>query len=304
MPHCLVNGINHYYEWLTSSGDATPSGKPVMVFIHGWGGSARYWQSTAQAISTTFDCLLYDMRGFGRSTFSNSAPLAADRTSTHASPSYELETYADDLVELLNTLGLEKIYLNAHSMGASIAVFFLNLYPERVEQAILTCSGIFEYDKKAFEAFYTFGGYVVKFRPRWLYQLPWMDRLFMQRFLHRPLSGTISRDFLNDFLMADYEAAVGTIFTCVSKKAAEEMPGEFSQLKVPTLMISGDRDIIIAAELGQKAAALNPNYIQFVVMPDTAHFPMLEDEPTYLHHLADFLKLDRPVAHPSTSQIS
>jgi proline iminopeptidase len=302
MPHSRVNGINHYYEWITSSG-AAPAGKPVMVFVHGWGGSARYWESTAQAISHTFDCLLYDLRGFGRSTFSNSSTLAADSSFKDESSSYELETYAHDLNELLNTLGLEKIYLNAHSMGASIAVFFLNLYPQRVQQAILTCSGIFEYDEKSFEAFYTFAGYVVKFRPRWLYQLPWMDRLFMQRFLHRPLAGTISRDFLNDFLMADYEAAVGTIFTCVSKKAAEEMPGEFSQLKVPTLMISGDRDIIIPAELGQKAAALNPDSIQFVAMPDTAHFPMLEDVPTYLQHLSNFLKLDWSVAHPSTSQI-
>lgn len=304
MPSSLVNGISHHYEWVTSSGDVKPSGKPVMVFVHGWGGSARYWESTAQAISTTFDCLLYDMRGFGRSTFANSAGLAANGELKHEPPSYELETYAHDLVELLNTLGLEKIYLNAHSMGASIAVFFLNLYPERVHQAILTCSGIFEYDKKSFEAFYTFGGYVVKFRPRWLYQLPLMDRLFMQRFLHRPLSGTISRDFLNDFLMADYEAAVGTIFTCVSKKAAEEMPGEFARLKVPTLMISGDRDIIIAAELGQKAAALNPDYIQLVIMPDTAHFPMLEDAPTYLQHVSNFLKLDGLVTQPSASQIS
>ncbi len=274
-----------------------------MVFVHGWGGSARYWESTAQSISHAFDCLLYDMRGFGRSTLASSAALTSASGLNHHAPSYELETYAHDLVELLNTLGLEKIYLNAHSMGASIAVLFLNLYPERVHQAILTCSGIFEYDKKSFEAFHTFGGYVVKFRPRWLYQLPFMDRLFMQRFLHRPLSGTISRDFLNDFLMADYEAAVGTIFTCVSKKAAEEMPGEFSRLRVPTLMVSGDRDIIIPAKLGQQAAALNPNYIQLVVMRDTAHFPMLEDAPTYLQHLSNFLKLDCSAVEAAPSQV-
>jgi pimeloyl-ACP methyl ester carboxylesterase len=188
-------------------------------------------------------------------------------------------------------------------MGASIAVLFLNLYPERVQQAVLTCSGIFEYDKKSFEAFYTFGGYVVRFRPRWLYQLPWMDRLFMQRFLHRSLPGNISRDFLNDFLMADYEAAVGTIFTCVSKQAAEEMPKEFAQLTVPTLMISGDRDIIIPAELGKKAAALNPDYLQLVVMPDTSHFPMLEDAPTYLQHLGSFLKIAPLATQPSDLQV-
>jgi pimeloyl-ACP methyl ester carboxylesterase len=284
MPHLPIRGCNHYYEWLTATG-AAPTGRPVLVFIHGWGGSARYWESTAQAVKDDFDCLLYDMRGFGRSR-DRQAPCPEDPDA--AEPSYELETYAEDLAMLLERLGVPLIYLNAHSMGASVATFFLNLYPERVERAILTCSGIFEYDKAAFEAFYTFGGYVVRFRPKWLYDLPFIDRLFMQRFLHRPLPGAISRAFLDDFVMADYEAALGTIFTCVSKKAATVMPGEFARLSVPTLMISGDRDIIIPLNLAQNAAALSEK-VELITMVDTAHFPMLEDAPTYLQHMRKFL---------------
>ncbi|SRR5579883_3124219 len=289
MSYANVRGFSHYYEWITESGGQAPSGKPVLVFLHGWGGSARYWESTARALCDRFDCLLYDMRGFGRSraNISESSPLATPPDTT-ADLSYELESYAEDLAGLLDALGLERVYLNAHSMGASIAVFFLNLYADRIERAILTCSGIFEYDEKAFNAFYQFGGYVVKFRPRWLYGLPFVDRLFMQRFLHRPLPGAISRDFLNDFLMADYDAALGTIFTSVSKKATEVMPQEFARITVPTLLLSGDRDIIIPAEMGRQAAALNAN-IQYVVIPNTAHFPMLEDAPTYLNHVRSFL---------------
>lgn len=289
MSYVNVRGFNHYYEWITESGDSEPSGKPVLVFIHGWGGSARYWESTARALCDRFDCLLYDMRGFGRSRSNDSETSSlAEPPETAAELSYELESYADDLAGLLDALGLKRIYLNAHSMGASVATFFLNLYPDRVERAILTCSGIFEYDEKAFNAFYKFGGYVVKFRPRWLYGLPFVDRLFMQRFLHRPLPGAISRSFLNDFLMADYDAALGTIFTCVSKKATEVMPQEFARLTVPTLLVAGERDIIIPAEMGRQAAALNDN-IQYVVMPNTAHFPMLEDVSTYLQHVQKFL---------------
>lgn len=280
MPQIQIRGFHHYYEWITNSDDTTPRGKPVMVFIHGWGGSARYWESTARAIADTFDCLLYDMRGFGRS---NVMP-----TEGFECPGYELETYAEDLAILLDQLGLQRVYLNAHSAGASIAVYFLNLYPQRVDRAILTCNGIFEYDEKAFTAFHKFGGYVVKFRPRWLYGLPFADRMFMKRFLHRPLSRAISRSFLEDFLMANDEAALGTIFTCVSQKAAEVMPQEFAKLAVPTLMVSGDRDIIIPAEMGRKAAALN-DLIEFVSIPDTAHFPMLEDPPTYLRLIREFL---------------
>jgi pimeloyl-ACP methyl ester carboxylesterase len=291
MPYVKIRGYSHYYEWITESGNQ-PSGKPVMVFIHGWGGSARYWESTARAISEQFDCLLYDLRGFGRSNVAPTEPMEL--------PGYELETYADDLAIFLEILGIRRISLNAHSAGASIAVFFLNLYADKVERAILTCNGTFEYDEKAFNAFYKFGGYVVKFRPRWLYGLPFMDRLFMQRFLHRPLSSEISRAFLEDFLLADYDAALGTIFTCVSKKATEVMPQEFARLTVPTLMISGQKDIIIPAEMGRKAAALNPK-IEFIEMPKTAHFPMLEDTPTYLRHVREFLGIADYASSGATS---
>jgi proline iminopeptidase len=297
MSYLQVRGFNHYYEWITASGDSEPSGKPVMVFVHGWGGSARYWESTARAIADTFDCLLYDMRGFGRSSQQGRTPdLLQPLKSDHPEDlSYELTAYAEDLAGLLDGLGLQRIYLNAHSMGASVAVYFLNRFAERVERAILTCNGIFEYDEKAFNAFYRFGGYVVKFRPRWLYGLPMMDRLFMKRFLYRSLPRDISRAFLEDFLLADYDAALGTLFTSVSKEAAEIMPQEFARIVMPTLMISGDRDIIIPAELGQRAASLNDR-ITFVSIPNTAHFPMLEDPSTYLQHLREFLNQTVPTA--------
>lgn len=294
MPQIQVRGVNHYYEWIRKSDNAET--KPVMVFLHGWGGSARYWESTADALSETFDCLLYDMRGFGRSrrvppdqgsTLAEASPLISEPV-TSAELTYELEEYADDLAALLDALQLSRVYINAHSMGASVATFFLNRYPERVERAILTCSGIFEYDEKAFKAFHKFGGYVVKFRPNWLAKIPFANRMFMKRFLHRPLPDLISRAFLEDFLMADYEAALGTIFTSVSQKAAEVMPQEFTKLTVPTLLVVGEHDIIIPAEMGRLAAELSDK-VECVEIPDTAHFPMLEDPETYLQTVREFL---------------
>lgn len=279
MPHIQVRGVNHYYEWIAASEDHQPSGKPVMVFLHGWAGSARYWESTARAIADTFDCLLYDMRGFGRSRLPQES----------VGLPYEMETYAEDLAALLEALNLNRVYVNGHSMGASVTTLFLNLYPEKVERAILTCSGIFEYDEKAFSAFHKFGGYVVKFRPPWLAYIPFANQLFIARFLHKSLPNSISRAFLEDFLMADYEAALGTIFTSVSKQAAEVMPQEFAKLKVPTLLVAGEYDQIIPARMGKQAADLN-DAVEFSLIPNTAHFPMLEDAATYLQRVRDFLE--------------
>ena len=275
MPTVDVRGVDHYYEWIRQTED---SAKPVMVFIHGWGGSSRYWRSTAEAIADDFDCLLYDLRGFGRSTLPQASSLC-----------YAMEDYAEDLAILLDKLKLDRIYLNAHSMGASLATFFLNRYGDRVHQAILTCNGIFEYNALAFAAFHKAGGYVVKFRYGWFLKFPFADRMFMARFLHRPIPKSDRLAFLEDFLQADARAAAGTIYTSVSKEAVETMPQEFAQLTVPTLMISGEKDIIIPAAMGKQAAALNEG-IEYVELAKTAHFPMLEDPQTYLETMNSFLQ--------------
>ncbi|TAD78725.1 MAG: alpha/beta hydrolase [Oscillatoriales cyanobacterium] len=283
MAYLEIRGTPHYYEWIAQDGTNAPTGKPVMVFLHGWGGSARYWRSTAAALSDRFDCLLYDLRGFGRSRLPAQHPDAQ-------SPDYWLEAYAADLAELLDRLGLDRVYLNAHSMGASIAVLFLGMMGDRVQRAILTCSGIFEYDEAAFAAFYRFGGYVVKFRPRWLHQLPLVPQLFMARFLHGPIPETEQRAFVEDFTLADQAAALGTIFTSVSLQAVEEMPGAFAALNVPTLLISGEFDQIIPAKLGQQAAALS-QAIDYCLIARTGHFPMLEDPDAYLAAVDRFLAI-------------
>jgi proline iminopeptidase len=175
-------------------------------------------------------------------------------------------------------------------MGASVATLFFNRYPQRVEQGILTCSGIFEYDEKSFSAFHKFGGYVVKFRPKWLSKIPFVDRMFMARFLYSSIPHSERQAFLQDFLEADYDAALGTIFTSVSKAQAEVMPLEFAKLTVPTLLVAGEYDKIIPAEMGRKAAALNDK-VEFVMIPNTAHFPMLEDAPTYMQRVQEFLQI-------------
>lgn len=105
----------------------------------------------------------------------------------------------------------------------------------------------------------------------------------------------MSQAFLDDFLVADYEAALGTIFTSVSKQAAEVMPQEFAKLSVPTLLVAGEYDIIIPAEMGRRAADLN-DLVEYALIPGTAHFPMLEDPATYLQRVREFLQLKQSVS--------
>jgi proline iminopeptidase len=281
MAFITIQGVDHYYEWVTPYHNIPDTRKPTIVFLHGWAGSARYWYRTAQALQSQFNCLLYDLRGFGRS------PLP-DNAAPHSLRDYRLESYAVDLVDLLDALGLDQVYLNAHSTGASIATIFIHRYPQRVKKAILTCSGIFEYQEFAFKAFHFVSQYVVKFRPQWFLSIPQLDRFFMARFLHKAIDAQERKAFLADFLQAEESAAMGTIYTAVSKEAAETMPQVFSEITVPTLLISGQYDIIIPAPMGKNAADLNDR-ITYSCLSNTAHFPMLEDPQTYFDRIQAFL---------------
>ncbi|MEM9483881.1 MAG: alpha/beta hydrolase [Cyanobacteria bacterium P01_F01_bin.116] len=276
----MLNGVKHYYEWICNG---PPGSRPALVFLHGWGGSARYWESTAHAMKQDFDCLLYDLRGFGRSE-------AALNTTPELGM---LESFADDLNQLLDAFNLERVFLSAHSMGASIGLYFLNRFPQRVNKAILTCNGSFEYDKRAFEAFQQFGSYVVIFRPSWLGSIPFVPQIFMSRFLKQDIPYADKKIFLNDFLVADKATAMGTLKASVSKHATETMPIAFRELKVPTLMISGEYDKITPAALGCQAASLS-SYIEYAEIPKTGHFPMLEDTPNYLSLIKSFLYRSEP----------
>jgi pimeloyl-ACP methyl ester carboxylesterase len=272
MPYCQVTNGEIYYEWVGDAGRR----RPVLVFVHGWGGSLRYWRATALALADSYDCLLYDLRGFGRSrTVDGTRVTLADCVA--------------DLGRLLDDLQVDRCAVVAHSMGSSIAALFAaQVHAARVDRAVLVCGGVFEYNAAAFAVFRQVGRLVVQVRPRWLMQVPGMDRVVMQRFLHRELPAADRRDFLEDYLMAEDAAALGTLADAVSEQSAIALPQAYAGLTMPTLMISGQFDRIIPPALGQAAAQLNLG-ITFTVMPDVGHFPMLEDPGEFGDRLRDFL---------------
>ena len=85
----------YYKDWGT--------GQPV-VFSHGWPLSADSWESQMMFLASNgYRCIAHDRRGHGRS----SQPWNGN----------EMDTFADDLSELIETLNLKKTVLIGFSMG-------------------------------------------------------------------------------------------------------------------------------------------------------------------------------------------
>jgi pimeloyl-ACP methyl ester carboxylesterase len=99
------------------------SGRPV-VLLHAFPLSAAMWLEQRNGLSDLARVVTPDLRGFGGS------PLAYGET-----PS--LDAMADDVVGLLDRLGLDQVVLGGLSMGGYVAMAVLRRAPERVSALVL-----------------------------------------------------------------------------------------------------------------------------------------------------------------------
>src|SRR5262249_13008733 len=100
------------------------SGQPI-VFSHGWPLNADAWEDQMFALAQRgYRCIAHDRRGHGRS----SQPWRGQ----------DMNTYADDLAGLVNTLDLKDIILVGHSTGGGEVVRYLGRHgTSRVAGAVL-----------------------------------------------------------------------------------------------------------------------------------------------------------------------
>jgi non-heme chloroperoxidase len=106
----------YYKDWGT--------GQPI-AFSHGWPLCGDAWESQMLfLVSHGYRCIAHDRRGHGRSS--------------QPSEGNEMNTYADDLAELFNTLDLKGVTMIGHSTGGGEVVRYLGRHgSSRVAKAVL-----------------------------------------------------------------------------------------------------------------------------------------------------------------------
>src|SRR5690242_21520236 len=110
MPTTEINGCRIWYE-LKGSGD-------YLIQIGGAVSGHEGYAAVTEAMARHFTVIDYDHRGYGFS----------DRPRRR----YSMDVWTDDMVSLLDTLGVERTHVHGGSMGGFIAVYFAVKYPARV----------------------------------------------------------------------------------------------------------------------------------------------------------------------------
>lgn len=116
--------------WVVRAG---PRGATPVVFLHGVPTSAYLYREIVRAMYEDHDCIAFDWPGFG----SSEKPKGLDLSHS---------ARRDHLSALLDKLGLAKVHLVAHDIGAIAAMLFAVERPERVESLVLLNTTVYKRD--------------------------------------------------------------------------------------------------------------------------------------------------------------
>lgn len=121
MPSERINGVDISYEDIGT-------GYPVLM-LHGFTGSISAWQGIPECLGERFRTIPVDIIGHGES----SAPEDPER--------YRIPQAVQDILELLDRLGIDQTAVLGYSMGGRIAFHLALAAPERVSTLILESAG-------------------------------------------------------------------------------------------------------------------------------------------------------------------
>lgn len=238
----LQDELDHY--------EVLGRGKPL-IFLHGWVGSWRYWIPAMQAASISFRTYALDFWGFG-----DTAKVA---------DLYTLDNQVDLLNQFLQEMGIQRVALIGHGLGAVIGVLFAARYQRKVVDRVMAIS-------------LPNGRHTVS--PRLLSDTPaeladWL--------LTRSTDSAVAR---NDAPKADQLA----IQRSIANLQRIDMTALSHTLSTPCLMVYGQNDPAID-ENTESAEIQTPENLHSIVFEQSGHFPMLDEPSKFNRLLADFLKL-------------
>jgi pimeloyl-ACP methyl ester carboxylesterase len=99
-------------------------GRPTLVFVHGLTGSSSAWWGYEKKLENQYNIVSIDLRGHGKSL------------KPRKCQDYKINSFVQDINNLVNHLHIEKFILISHSFGTLVALEFLIRYQHIVESAI------------------------------------------------------------------------------------------------------------------------------------------------------------------------
>ena len=265
----------------TSLGDVAywdvgaPDSSEVRILLHGLPTSKELWLPVLDAMPEG-RTVVVDLLDFGQSSAID--PFTLDHRKR-----------AQAIDELRGELGINTFDLIAHDLGASVAVDYMGLFSDRVEQLVLMSAPVYpDFEEPVV---------VDLVRKRWLGMplLRLMPRLLYRRTI---LHGLVHKSALDDVQMSafkrDYAGRPGKerMWQSLSWGTPEEMfagyPDILQDIAIPTLLIHGQHDPYIPLEHAHRMDEDIPDS-KLVIIERGAHFLPIDTPQEVAAALSAFL---------------
>jgi 3-oxoadipate enol-lactonase len=269
MPRAEINGVGIYYR-IDGPHDA-----PVLVLSHSVLCDHAMWQPQLAVVEHRYRVLRYDCRGHGRSD----VPAAP----------YSIDGMADDVIGLLDVLGLDRVHFCGLSIGGMVGQSLAVRAPQRVDRLILcnTAMRIGSADlwSARIDTVRTSGMAGL---------LSVVERWFTPDFRQR--NNEVAARFANTLMTTPAEGYVG----CCHALAEADFTLAVPAVAAPTLVIAGTADVSTPPDDGHRLAAAIPA-ARYLELP-AAHLSNVEAAQAFNTAVLGFLQEeDAGCARPSPS---
>jgi pimeloyl-ACP methyl ester carboxylesterase len=224
-------------------------GRPL-IFLHGWVGSWRYWIPVMQAASVSYRAYALDLWGFG--------------DTAKAQGNYTLNAQVQLVDDFLYQMGIGRVALVGHGLGAVVATLFALRNPDLVDRVMSV-------------------GYPVDescVHPRLRASTP--AELADWLLKKTPLTEPVRADAPKTDAQAITTSLIGLSVTEVKEASA--------RINTARLLVSGQNDQAISAPDLDNVLSL-PEQTHAITFDQSGHFPMLDEGSKFNRLLIDFLSL-------------
>lgn len=234
---------------------------PTVVFCHGWPLTSDSWESQMFFLaSRNYRCIAHDRRGHGRSS--------------QPSDGNEMNTYADDLAELIEKLDLKNIVLIGFSAGGGEVARYIGRHgTKRVAKAALISAVTplmlktrANPDGLPMEVFDGFRAAFLADRSQFFKDVasgPFFG-------FNRP-GAKISKGMIDSWWMQGMMGGHKNTYECIKAFSETDFTEDLKKFDVPTLVIHGDDDQVVPIDVTGRAAAKIVKSAKLIVYPGAPH---------------------------------
>jgi 3-oxoadipate enol-lactonase len=232
MPRLLTDdGVSIHYD-VDDFRDPWVQDAPETVLLHpdGFARSMKWWQQWVPTLARRYRVLRYDVRGCGESSV---PPRDAD---------WSVSRLIKDALDLLNHLAIDRVHWVGFHGGAVMGELFAVTYPERI-QSLTLVNGPPHLEESLLEM-YALGEKD---------SLASMERYGLKEWLRRTNPGRLDMERTDPRIVEWHtEEQAKTPFHVAYKQhetfRGGDLRGVLPQIRVPTLLLAGDRSPVAPLE--------------------------------------------------------